>query len=156
MEDAKRLPWREPAWLEEATAWIEGELARAGLERDGEIEQPHVQWWSTALRVPTTGGVLWFKASQPDETFEARLTPLLSDLRPAETAEVVATDGERGWMLTRDAGVRIREVEDGPSLERWEELLPRYAELQLELAPRAEELLRLGVPDLRLSVLPGL
>jgi hypothetical protein len=33
--------------------------------------------------------------------------------------------------------------------------LPRYAELQLAAAPLADELLELGVPDARLSVLPG-
>ena len=152
----EHVPWTEPAWLERATAWIDRELARAGLERDGAIEQAHVRWWSTALRVPTTDGLLWFKAPQPEDAFEARLTPLLASLRPEEIAEVVATDGERGWMLTRDAGKRVREIEDGPSLERWEELLPRYAELQLEVAPRRDELLALGVPDLRLSVLPRL
>src|SRR5438270_142515 len=37
----------------------------------------------------------------------------------------------------------------------WELALPRYAELRLAAAPLADELLALGVPDGRLSVLPG-
>ncbi len=37
----------------------------------------------------------------------------------------------------------------------WEALLPRYAELQIELAPRADELLELGVPDHRIEAMPA-
>ena len=111
-------------------------------------------WWATALRVPTDDGAVWFKAVQPLGAFEAPLTGLLAALRPDVTAEVVATDDERGWLLTRDAGVRLREAEDGPALARWAELLPQYAELQFELGPRRTELLALGVPDLGLAVLP--
>jgi Phosphotransferase enzyme family len=150
-----RAPWLEPAWLEGATAWIDDEAARAGLARDGEIEQPHVYWWATALRVPTTGGVLWFKASTPVDAFEPTLTSLLAALAPTQTVEVIATKPDQGWMLTRDAGVRLREVVDGPALEHWEMLLPRYAELQMELLPRRQELLAMQVPDHSLPMLPG-
>ena len=34
-------------------------------------------------------------------------------------------------------------------IRRWHAVLPRYAELQLELAPHARELLKLGAPDRR-------
>ena len=45
-------------------------------------------------------------------------------------------------------------VERERDLGRWLEILPRYAELQLDLAPAADELVALGVPDRRLAVLP--
>jgi hypothetical protein len=114
-----------------------------------------VEWWATALRVPTDGGVLWFKAAQADGAYEVPLTRLLSAGWPDLTAEVVDGDDGRGWLLTRDAGVRFRDVDSGPSLALWEELLPRYAEVQLALAPRVDELLALGVPDHRLAGIPG-
>ena len=66
-------------------------------EPAGEIEQPHAFWWSTALRVPTSDGTLWFKATQPDGAFEVRLTPLLASEWPDRTVEVVAADPQRGW-----------------------------------------------------------
>jgi hypothetical protein len=76
---------------------------------------------------------------------------------PRRTAEVLAYDRERAWILTRDAGTRLREAAAGlDQLGHWERLLPRYAELQCELAPRAEELVALGVTDLRLPELPPL
>jgi hypothetical protein len=58
-------------------------------------------------------------------------------------------------MLMADAGERLREiVERERSLARWLDILPLYADVQLDLAPRADELVALGVPDMRLSVLP--
>jgi hypothetical protein len=49
----------------------------------------------------------------------------------------------------------LREIVNSPAdLRHWELALPRYAELQLAAAPLADELLALGFPDARLSVLP--
>jgi Phosphotransferase enzyme family len=145
------LLWTRPEWLAEAVAWIRGRI-----EVTGEIEQPHVRWWSTVLRVPTPDGSLWFKAPAPFGRFEAALTVELAALRPTWLTEVVAFDPERGWMLSRDAGDRLREViEHDGDLHRWEEVLPRYGELQLAAAPLARRLLALGVPDERLAGLAG-
>lgn len=151
-----RLPWVDPDWLAEAERWIRAELDRSGTAIVGELAQPHVYWWSTVLRVPTSDGELYFKATTPDHSFEGRLTALLSALLPGRVPDVVAVDFERGWMLMRHGGTRLREVVgSGDGLGRWEELLPLYAELQIELAPRAGELLELGVPDTRLAGLPA-
>ena len=149
------LPWHEPAFLTDATAWIDARLADAGLRRTGPIEQPHAAWWSTAFRVPTEDGPMWCKATQPEGRFEARLTPVLASRWPDRTVEVVATDPDRGWLLTRDAGTKLRELSDGRVVEHWEALLPRYAEMQRELAGSVDALLALGVPELRLAALPG-
>lgn len=156
MSSEGALPWSHPEWRADAEAWVREQLARLGYAVTGDIEQPHVIWWSTVLRVPTDRGVLWFKAVQPEGAFEARLTPYLARRWPQHTAEILAADARRGWMLARDAGTRLREVDDGtPTSEHWARLLPAYASVQAELAGRTDELLGLGVPDRRLSVLPG-
>jgi hypothetical protein len=140
----------QPDWLAEATAWI-----RERAEVSGEIEQPHVRWWSTVLRVPTPDGDLFFKAVAPIHAFEAALTARLAELQPSRVPELVDVDTERGWMLMRDGGTRLRELVETPAdLHHWEQLLPGYAQLQIEAAPYADEFLALGVPDERLSVLP--
>lgn len=83
-----------------------------------------------------------------------RLTPFLATLRPEQTAEVLSTDPERGWMLCRDAGVRLRDIADGrPPVDHWAELLPQYAELQMKVANRVGEMAELGVPDRRLATI---
>jgi Phosphotransferase enzyme family len=146
------LIWVRPEWLAEATAWI-----RARVDVSGEIEQPHVRWWSTVLRVPTADGDLYFKAVAPIHHFEAALTARLAELQPGRVTDVVDTDLERGWFLMRDGGMRLRElVETSDDLHHWERVLPEYARLQLEVAPHADEFLALGTPDERLVVLPQL
>jgi hypothetical protein len=146
------LPWTSPDWLAEASSWI-----RARVDVTGKIEQPHVRWWSTVLRVPTADGALFFKAVAPVHRFEAALTAKLAEWQPQRVTEVVAVDVDRGWLLMRDAGTRLRElVETARDLHHWERLLPEYAQLQIEVAPHAPELLALDVPDERLGVLPDL
>jgi hypothetical protein len=143
-------PWTDPGWLAEAGAWI-----RERAEVTGELDQFHVRWWSTVIRVPTQGEDLYFKAVANGFRFEPPLTAKLFELAPDRVTTVVEVDVEQGWMLMRDAGRRLREVVLNPAdLHHWELALPRYAELQLMAAPLADQLLALGVPDARLSVLP--
>jgi len=143
--------WTEPEWLAGAEAWI-----RERADVAGELDQFHVTWWSTVIRVPTRGGDLYFKAVAKGFMFEPPLTGKLFELKPDRVTAVVDLDVERGWMLMRDAGRRFREIVRSPAdLRHWELALPRYAELQLAAAPLADELLALGVPDARLSLLPG-
>ncbi len=54
-----------------------------------------------------------------------------------------------------DAGKPLRAlVAEEASLDRWFEVLPLYADVQLDLAGDVDALLELGVPDLRLATLP--
>lgn len=69
------------------------------------MEQPHTPWWSTVLRVPTTGGPLWFKAAG-DGGVEARLTTVLPDLRLralVRQARVLAADDQMLRTAPEDA-----------------------------------------------------
>ena len=59
-DQAPRLPWTQPGWFEQASAWIHAELERQGIRVSGPIEQPHVRPWSTVLRVPTIAGDFYF------------------------------------------------------------------------------------------------
>ena len=146
------MRWLEPDWRAEAEAWIRDRVRVAGP-----IEQPHVYPWSTVLRVPSAHGDLWFKATSLEvHGFEPELTTILAVEFPDRVTELVAIDAGRGWMLMRDAGTRLRELLESPDdLHRWEEILPLYAEVQIGLTPRADELLALGVPDERLAGIPG-
>jgi Phosphotransferase enzyme family len=160
MDEAEReryadLEWAQPEWLATAVGWIEKQVGATAI--GGDIEQIHLRPWSTVLRVPTTDGDLYFKALWSDSTFEPALTVLLAERWPEHIAEPVAVDPDRGWMLTRDAGSRLRDhIQSAADLHHWEKVLPAYAELQIQLAPRLDELLALGVPDTRLAAIPRL
>jgi hypothetical protein len=106
--------------------------------------------------VPTADGDVWFKATIPVHAHEAAVLSTLAGLRPDRVPPLVAVDLDRGWLLMADAGDRLRElIERERDQGRWLDILPIYGELQLVAAPRADELVALGVPDRRLAALPA-
>ncbi|HST17603.1 MAG TPA: aminoglycoside phosphotransferase family protein [Gaiellaceae bacterium] len=133
----------------EHEAWI-----RAHVEPSGPIEWPHEAPWSVVLRVPTRSGVIWFKENVAPLAYEAAVVQVLAERMPDRVAELVAVDTERGWILMRDAGTRLRELPD--SKADWLAILPRYAELQLAVVPEVDRLLGGGTPDRRVATLPRL
>src|SRR6476469_7445991 len=104
------IPWQQPGWLEQATHWTEGELARQGIAITGVIEQPHVRPWSTVLRIPTTAGDVYFKAVTPLIAHEVPLTLVLTQWQPERVLPVLAADPARHWLLMPDGGVRLRDI----------------------------------------------
>jgi hypothetical protein len=151
------VTWQDPAWLASAHEWVDAEIAIAGLHRTGAITQPHLSPTSTVLRVPTDVGSVWFKANVERLRYEAALVRHLATRRPDCVPPLMAADVDRGWMLMADAGRQLRAVvAKEKQLERWLDVLPVYADLQIDLAGDVDTLLSLGVPDLRLLSLPDL
>ncbi len=152
----QELLWTQPEWLAHASAWIHSELERHELSVSGPLEQPHIRPWATVLRVPTVVGAVYFKATAPILAHEVALTAALARWHAHYTVPLLAADVERRWLLLADGGVRLREIiRADHNLQHWEQLLPHYAEMQIELATRLPELLALGTPDRRLQVLPA-
>jgi hypothetical protein len=155
-EQHNSIPWSQPGWHDAASAWIRAELAARGIALTGAIEQPHVRPWSIVLCVPTSAGDLFFKATAPALAHEPALTAALASWRPDCIAPLLAIDRERGWMLMPDNGPTLRTViRADRDLRHWERVLARYAELQIDMIGRRDELLALGAPDRRLATLPG-
>jgi hypothetical protein len=147
---AERPAWEEPGWLDQATAWIDRHVTRTG-----DVEVVLARAWSAVARVPTSAGEAWFKEDPPALAFEPALTAMLARRRPDLLPEVIAFEGPR--LLTNDAGRRLRTQLDerGPA-PSWEELLADYAQLQIDLAPDADEALALGTLDARPELLERL
>jgi hypothetical protein len=147
--------WEEPGFVARAHRWIDDRLAGLGLSRTGPVEQPHVYDWSTVMRVPTSGGTVWFKANAEPLAFEAALVARLARRAPGRVPAPLAADPTTGWMLLSDAGRRLREVvAEERSLHRWIDVLDGCARLQLACERDVDDLLDLGVPDRRLQTLP--
>lgn len=148
--------WQQPAWQSEVRAWILEQLAQLGYECCAEISQPHVRHWSTVMKIPTTAGDLYFKASMPALGYEAALTQRLAELQPGCMLRVLAVDRDRGWMLMPDEGPMLRTlIHTVRDLRHWEVILPRFARAQIELAQHSQDLLTLGALDRRLPGLPA-
>lgn len=151
------IPWTRPGWFEQASVWIHSVLEHLGINVSGPIEQPHSRPWSTVLLVPTSEGAMYFKATSPAFPFELVLLRSLARWRPDLVPHLLSVDTGRGWLLMRDAGRMLRNtIRPTRDFRPWLPVLPIYAELQIEMAERVPELLTLGVPDRRLSVLPCL
>ena len=133
--------------------WLDERLAAAGLRRTGEITCPHDRPWSTVHTAPTTGGPVWLKAPGPGTVFEVALYDLLAHVTPEWVLPPIAVDLDRGWVLLPDGGTTLgasgTDVVDGLA-----DVLPRYAQLQRDLAPHAGDLLSFGVADMRPDVMP--
>ena len=147
--------WRDPGWREAALEWAVVQLARAGLEPDGEPEQPHVRTWSTAFRLPLRGGgAAWLKSVGPGSAQEPVLAGALGGWVPDRVLVPLAVEPVRRLLLLPDGGRTLRE--GGPALAGWEGMVRAYARLQCDLVPHADAMLALGVPDTRPEQLPAL
>src|SRR6185436_1343928 len=88
-EVADGSPFTDPVWLAEVRAWVEQQVTVTG-----EIEQPHLRVWGTVLSVPTTDGVVWFKAAREAFAYEARVLEVLVPLAPDLLPEILAVRPE--------------------------------------------------------------
>lgn len=146
--------WTSAAWRADAVAWLDQRLAAAGVARVGEVEQPHVRPWATVLRAPTTAGTVWFKAAGSGTAFEVALYGLLAEIVPERVLTPIATDVARAWVVLPDGGPSLGERLAGDALaDALVAALVRYGELQREVAPHVDDLLALGVADMRPAVM---
>jgi hypothetical protein len=118
----------------------------AVVTRTGPFEVVRERPWSLVVKVPTARGDHWFKENRAGTIYEAALIEALPRWAPGRVLEPLAVDAARGWSLLPDGGPILRSVEG----VAWEPFLAAYAQLQRDLAPRAGEMVALGVPDLRL------
>ena len=134
--------------LREVEAWIAGHV-----ELTGPLELVHKRPWGSVWQVPMGSGLAWVKVCAPVQAFEPRLTAALASRWPGLLPEVLAHNGERGWLLLADGGKRLG---FGVGPEPWLSLLPAYAELQRGETAHVAEHLDAGVPDRRLAGAPSL
>lgn len=150
--------WHDPLWVKTAHDWISATLDQLGTPATGAIEEFRVRPWSVTHRVATAAGVRWFKANTMECAYEGPLAAALGEWTPDMVLAPLAVDDARGWMLTADAGPTLRDVlalDEDRRMERWAAMLAAHARLQRAVAPRADELMALGVPDVRVPTLPG-
>jgi hypothetical protein len=155
---AARASWERPGWFATAAAWIDQRLTERGWRCTGPFAQLHARGWSSVVRAPTTGGVVYFKAVTAPFAFEPPLTALLARLLPEQSPHVLATenDNDRHWLLMADAGEavrgRVRETRD-PQLYR--DMLVAFARFQRVLLHGTDRLAATNLPDHRLHLLAG-
>jgi aminoglycoside phosphotransferase (APT) family kinase protein len=131
-----RVAWMRRGWWEEATTWVDAQLAKTDRRRTGDVE-PKEHWGISAVaRVPTTAGALWLKAVPPIFAREPAVLSVLGERVPGMVPVVFARADEPGGgsrFLTEDAGDVPDDVDPADP--------PRLAALIAELQVRTLDLL---------------
>jgi hypothetical protein len=146
-----RPPWEVRGWYDGAVAWIEEQLARHSYTPTGPVEQVKTAWsCSCILRVPTTAGRLYFKATYARPPAEGAVVHELARRWPRHVPTIVATDASRRWMLMEDFGQREL---SGLPFARWPGALRLFGRLQRECSAGLAEWWKVGCPDRRMEIL---
>ncbi|WP_354636037.1 aminoglycoside phosphotransferase family protein [Planktothricoides raciborskii] len=140
------IPWAKPGWFDAAESWIQTELQRQGLKAIAPIEV--VKNWALAiiLRVPTTEGMIYFKASSPLFAQEAEFTRILAQRYRQNIPEVLATCPDKSWILMREIEGEI--LENMGDIFHWEAALHQWAKFQISAIEHRSDLIACGWVDL--------
>jgi Ser/Thr protein kinase RdoA (MazF antagonist) len=133
--------WETEAFREELRAWC---ASVVGPVTD--MTQQKLRGWATVWRVETAEGVWFVKQNCPGQQTELPLMSALARLTPDRVVPVTAA--RDGFLLTPDQG-RVFYETAGGDLENWVRLTRDAALLQRELVPHHDELVAIGMTQLR-------
>ena len=145
-----RPPWFARGWFGGAERWLRAAAKEAGYEPTGPVEQFRTWSISSVLRVPTTRGMVYFKASADMPLFvnEALVTRALSSMFPEFVPAPLAIDARRDWLALADFG---EEVGWDAPLDVKIVIFRRFAQLQMASVEHVDRLLEAGCIDRRLD-----
>lgn len=130
--------------------------AKDKLKISDEFEPVRLMPWSSVYRASTKDGWVFLKVVSPPFDVELKLLPYLSELFPEAVPRVIASSPELSCILMQDAGTPLRPVmQKKYQIDLALEALKTYVQIQQQLSQETEMLLKLGVPDWRLSTLPS-
>jgi hypothetical protein len=138
-----------------ALAWFDEQLTAAGIRRTVEPELVKERPWASVFSAETDQGRVWLKLSGAGTRFEVGLYELMHRVAPEHVLEPIALDVDRAWILLPDGGSLLAEQTDQQRLPgQLSEVFAQYAELQLDVAAHTDELMSIGVADMRTGVMP--
>jgi len=144
------MPGRD--WLEDVERWI-----AAVVGTTVRLEVTRERAWGVIVRVTTPDRVLFFKEPASAGRHESVIVADIAERWPGLVPDVVAADHDRAWLLMEDHGVPMRDsVAPDKQIEVFEEILPRYADVQRASRPMLHGWMSAGVPDRRVERLPAL
>lgn len=149
----KPAPWSSSDWYDPAIAWVDDRLAQLGSFRTGPVSQLTCRARGTGFDVQSDRGRMHFKATSEMFTHEPAVTAALGRWHANKVPTVLAADTVDRWFLAEWIdGTPLVDVSD---LSTWQTTLRSYAELQIALARRVEELEALGCPEASLQTFAG-
>lgn len=147
----ERMPWQRRGWFTETVSWMAHQLELQGQSLHTPVEQLYTKYGACMLRGNTTDGKVYLKALPPSFAREPQLVAYLARHFPRLVPPILAINETHNWLLMQQAPGRL--LSDLIDVSAWERALCTFAELQIACVSRKEELLAIGCPDLRLSVI---
>ncbi|MBD3923653.1 aminoglycoside phosphotransferase family protein [Nocardioides cavernae] len=138
----QRPDWFRAGWYDRVEAWIDDLLTVRGRRRTGPVRTHRVWSISAVLEVPTSDGVLWFKACCDHFRAEAAILHRLSERLPDLVPIVVAADEAEGWLLMEPLAGASDRAAGAPQA-----LAPVWAAAQLASLDWLDALRASGCPD---------
>lgn len=143
-KDPARVPWSRLGWFNQAEEWIKDQLGQIAVEVNS-IKQQRSWVRSCVMRVETDDTNYYFKAVPSMFSYEPVISRVLALRHPRNSPDVVAVDINNAWLLMREfEGTPLNRIID---LSIWENALKTFAEIQIDLVPRTQNLIGLGFPD---------
>ncbi len=123
--------WASATWLEEMHTWVQTSLNGQGHQLTGSLEEPLIRPWSAMIRVSTTNGICYFKATATAFAHEPALTQALARWYPADIVPLVAVEPGCGWLLMYDSSPTLRSLLQAElNLTHWRQVFHRYAKIR--------------------------
>ncbi|YAF95434.1 MAG: aminoglycoside phosphotransferase family protein [Nodularia sp. CChRGM 3473] len=141
----KRVPWAKIGWFEKVVSWINSQIYSRNMNVIAPIEQVKSQTRSCLLKVTTTSGNIYFKATFGIFYNEPAITNLLSEFYSKNLPDLIVIETQQHWMLmTEFGGKHLGKITD---ITQWEEALSLFAKMQIQAVAQINKLLDIGCPN---------
>ncbi len=144
-------PFATPEWLSELFGWAQEQIEPLGLRLTGNFRQLNASPTFSLIRLETTGGAVWFKATGQPNLHELPISVALARLFPQYTPCVLGIHPSwNGWLSREVSGATLDHL---AGFDAWEKVAEDLARLQIQSIGKDAELLESQCKDLRLRKL---
>ena len=145
----KPRPFAKTGWLRELFRWTEEQVTPLGLQVTGGFRQLNASPTFSLVRLETSDGALWFKATGEPNSHELSVSLLLARLFPSRVPRILGVHRPwNGWLLAEAPGTALDEISD---CSTWERVAGELAELQIASIGKSRELLEGKCKDFRVA-----
>lgn len=146
--------WRSSSWLEQAQDWISRVLKAYGVQQTDPLHRITLGLAATVWTVPTSEGVLYFKAAAPPRVHEAELVARVAPVSRGHVPTPLAVEATEGWLLSPSIGSSLAGDARLADLEHTRRVFADAAEMQLSFSDAAERIAEGGIPGMLPDYIP--
>ena len=150
-------PWFTDAradWESSVSAWLTDVAVMHGLGAIESVTTLKERPWSLVRQITFERGVYYFKACSATGYHEPGLLLFLQAQSSIAIPQIVAIEPVHKWILMADAGTPLGDHVESNQLSILCNALTVYAKMQMASTGWGDQLLTLGLPDRRMSLMP--